>query len=139
MEEPFGVWVVEICEMSEGRQVTFRDTFANWVEFLSKTYGFLTLVDTGRGETAEDDVGGDQVYQNESTLLGAFGVTLVVCGLKSKLSTVEMVIGEVIAAKVVKKGDALRSWEEGKRRRLLVDVAEDLLCTAKLTAMKEKL
>ena len=66
-------------------------------------------------------------------------MTLVVSGLQRKLSTVEVVVGKMIATEVVKESNALRSCEERKWRRLLVDIAEDLLCAAKLAAVEEEL
>lgn len=60
--------------------------------------GFSALVESSGGEAAQDYVGGDEVYEDETTLFEAFGVALVVGSLESILGPVEVVIGEVIAA-----------------------------------------
>ena len=101
--------------------------------------GFAALVESSGGEATHDDVGGDEVYKDKTTLFEALGVALVVGGLKGIVGPVEVVIGEMIAAKVVKEGDALGCWELGERGGLLIDIAEYLLSTAELTTMEEEL
>jgi hypothetical protein len=51
---------------------------------------------------------------------------LVIGGLKTQLSTVEMIVGEMEAAKVVKVGDALGGRVSAERRRMLSYVCEKL-------------
>ena len=101
--------------------------------------GFSALVESGGGEAAHDYVRGDEVYEDETTLLEAFGVALVVGSLESILGPIEVVVGEVIAAKIVQEGDTLGCWKLGERGGLLIDVAEYLLSTAELTTMEEEL
>ena len=101
--------------------------------------GFLTLVELSGRKAAENDVGSDEIDKDEPSLFRAFTVALAVSSSKSELSAVEVVIGKVVATKVVKESDTLRSGKKSKWRGLLVDVAEYLLCTAKLTAMEKEL
>lgn len=65
-------------------------------------------------------------------------MALIVCRLQGQLRSVEMVVGEVVAAEVVQEGSALGGWVERKRRRLLVYQGEYLLRASKLSAVEEE-
>ncbi len=65
-------------------------------------------------------------------------MALVVGGLEGELRTVEVAVGEEVAAEVVEIGDALGSGEEGQGGGLGVDVSEDLLRAAEFAAVEEE-
>lgn len=109
MEEPFSSLAFEVGELSKRREVAFCDAFAVWLEFLFEASGFLSAVETGGGKAAEDDVGGDEVNKDESTLFRALGMTLVVGSLKSELGAVKVIVREVIATKIIQECYALES------------------------------
>ena len=90
------------------------------------------------GEAAEDHVRCNEIDEDQATLFQTFEVALAVGRLESKLRTIEVAVGKMITAKIVEESDPLRSRETCKRRRLLIDVAKDLLCATKLSAMEEE-
>ena len=124
---------------AEGGEVASGDGGCEGEEVRGEGGGAGEGVEVGVGETAEGYVGGDEVGENEAFVGGTAGVALVVGGLEGELGAVEVVVGEVVAAEVVEVGDALGGREEGERRGLLVDVAEDLLSAAEFAAVEEEL
>ena len=137
-EKPFGVFTLEVCEASEGCEVAFCDASAEWSESFSQPLAFLTVEKAGGGEAAEDHVRCSEIDEDQATLFQTFEVALAVGGLKSKLRTIEVAVGKMITAEIVEEGHPLRSRETCERRRLLIDVAKDLLCATKLPAMEEE-
>lgn len=65
-------------------------------------------------------------------------MALVVGCLEGELSSVKMIIGEVIATEIVEERCALSSRVKRKGRRLLVYQGKDLFGASKLPAMKEE-
>ena len=61
----------------------------------------VEVVEMSGWEAAEDDVGCDQVDEDETALAGAAGVTEGVCCLEYELGAEEMVVGELEAPEVV--------------------------------------
>ena len=124
--------------MAEGGEVAFGDASAEGFKGFSEPLAFWTAAEVRGREAAEDHVRGDEIDEDQATLLQAFEVALAVGGLESELGTIEVAVGEMITTQVVEESDALRSREPCERRRLLVDVAKDLLCAAKLSAVEEE-
>lgn len=137
-EEPFRAFALEVCELAEGCDVAFCDASAEWSKGFSQSLAFLSAAEAGGREAAEDHVRCNEIDEDKTTLLETFEVALAVGGLKSKLRTIEVAVGKMITTEIVEESDPLRSRETCKRRRLLIDVAKDLLCATKLPAMEEE-
>lgn len=139
MQKPFGVLGIEGEEAVERREIALCDRSAKGEEFGIEARGFLAIEEIRAGEAAQNDVGGDQVDEDQAALCDTMGVALAVRSLKDHLSAEEMAVCEEVAAEVIEIGDPLGGREERQRRRLLIDVAEDLLRAAQLAAMEEEL
>ena len=137
-EEPLGAFVLEVCDLSESRKVAFCDASAEWSKSFSQPLAFLTVEKAGGREAAEDQVRRNEIDEDETTLFQTFKMALVVGGLESKLRTVKVTVGKMITAKVVEESHPLRSRKTRKWRRLLIDIAEDLLCVTNLSTMEEE-
>lgn len=65
-------------------------------------------------------------------------MALVIGCLKGELSSIEMVVGEMITAEIVEESGTLSGWVKRKGWRLLVYQGKDLFSASKLSAVKEK-
>lgn len=83
MNEPWRVFVVELCQASKSGQISLLHGGADGVEAFFQSMGFRSVPKNFSGHAAEDDVGGEEVDEDEPFLLPKLLVreTLVVSAL----------------------------------------------------------
>lgn len=119
VKKPGSVLVVETCETSEGGQVSLFYGGADGIEAFFETTGFGFIPEDFSRHATEDDVGGKEVDEDQSSLLSVLVVrrTEIVGVLQSKLGAEEVTCGEMEAAQVVQVCDLLWLWVHSERRR----------------------
>ena len=102
-----GAWWGEVEEAVEEANVAGFDDGDELQEDVAEGGAFGAGDELDAGHTAEGEVRGDEVDEDETAVFEELSVALTVGGFKDDGSAEEVVVGEVVAAEVVQVGDPL--------------------------------
>lgn len=121
----------------EEEEIAGADGAAEGLEDGDEGLGLGPGEELGRGEEAEEEVGGDEVGEDKGAVGGEVGGRLEVGAFEAVGGAAKVVVGEVEAAEVVEEGDALGGRVEGEGGRVGGDVGEDLLGEVRFATLRD--